>query len=461
MSQPISVELEGAEWEFVEEPPEVILCGICACVMLEPQLPPCCTQNHLCMGCVQNIRSRAGREKLRGEPPKKPLCPYCRKEDFATVPSVDLQHTILDLYVYCRQKGVGCEWSGRIRDAKSHSSECLLFPICCPNQCGTPNIERQLLPSHLDQCPLQVVECPFSLAGCNRTMQRKDLQLHKKKNVQQHLLQLSEKTANLPAVYAKLKQSLNSKYERLLKSADRSISTLKQQVVETQENISRLKKELHDAEKEITILREERERNDAKYVAELEARGERIDRTREHYRTLQEQLHRAPPMLSRQNYAVLPVTLTLDNFSEQKMANQKWTSPPFYTHIGGYKMCLTVRPNGDLRGPGTHLSHYVHFMRGEFDDGLEWPFQGIVTTLILNQLNFLTRSVASGSTGHCRSIHYFDGSRNNLEYRLRVTDRSYNLGWGCSETLAHTKLGPYVSNNCLKIKVLEIIWLPL
>ena len=453
--QRISVELEGAEWEFVEEPPEVILCGICACVLWEPQLPPCCTQNHLCMGCVQKIRQRA---RLTGE---KPFCPFCRKEDFVTIPAVDLQRTILDLYVYCCQKENGCKWSGRIRDAKSHSAECSLFPICCPNQCGTPNIQRRLLRSHLDQCPLHVVECPFSLAGCHHTMQRKDVELHAEENVQQHLMQLSEKTANLPAVYAKLKRSLNLKYENLLKSADRSVATLKQQVVEMQENISRLKKQLHDAEKEVAALREEREKNDAKYAAELEARVEPIDRTRERYRTLQEQLQRLPPMLSSQNYAVLPVTLTLENFSDQKMANQKWISPSFYTHIGGYKMCLAVYPNGDSSARGTHLSLYVHFMRGEFDDKLEWPFQGLVTTLILNQQNFLTRSVASGGTGHWRKFHYFDGSRNNLEYRQRVTDRSLNSGWGYKETLALAKLGPYLSNNCLKIKVLGVIWLPL
>ena len=450
MFQPTSVELEGVEWEFVEEPPEVILCGICARVMLEAQLPPCCTLNHLCMECVKKIRQRA----RRGH--EKPSCPYCRKEDFVTIAAVGLQHRILDLHVYCGQKGVGCGWSGRISDVKSHSSECLYFPISCPNQCGAPNIQRQLLSRHLDQCSLQVTECPFSLAGCRHTIKRKDIEVHARENVQQHLVQLSEKTANLPVVYAQLKQTLNSKYQNMLKSADRSVANLKQQVVEMRENISRLKKQLQDAQKEIGILRDERERTDAQYAAKLEAKGEQIGRTREHYRALQNQLAGLPPVLCGHNYELLPITLTLENFSDQKMADKKWMSPPFYTHIGGYKMCVAVYPNGLSSGHGTHLSIFVHFMKGEFDDQLEWPFNGIVTTLILNQQIFITRS-----TGHHRNISRFDGSEDNLDYRLRVTDKSYNSGWGYQKALLHTKLEPYLSSDCLKIKVLDIIWLPL
>ena len=63
-----------------------------------------------------------------------------------------------------------------------------------------------------------------------------------------------------------------------------------------------------------------------------------------------------------------------------------WTSPPYYTHIGGYKFCLEVYPNGDGSGKGTHLSVYVRLMDGEHDDDeLEWPFEGWITFELLNQ----------------------------------------------------------------------------
>ena len=38
-----------------------------------------------------------------------------------------------------------------------------------------------------------------------------------------------------------------------------------------------------------------------------------------------------------------------------------------------------VDANGFGRGKGTHVSVYVHLMRGEFDDLLKWPFCGEVT----------------------------------------------------------------------------------
>ena len=45
--------------------------------------------------------------------------------------------------------------------------------------------------------------------------------------------------------------------------------------------------------------------------------------------------------------------------------------------------------NGD--GGGTSFSYYIHvfLMAGEYDDTLEWPFQGVVTLELLNQLDII------------------------------------------------------------------------
>lgn len=60
-------------------------------------------------------------------------------------------------------------------------------------------------------------------------------------------------------------------------------------------------------------------------------------------------------------------------------------SPPFYTSLYGYKMCLRMNLNGVDSGFGHHLSLFVHMMRGEWDDILEWPFTGRITLAILDQ----------------------------------------------------------------------------
>ena len=60
-------------------------------------------------------------------------------------------------------------------------------------------------------------------------------------------------------------------------------------------------------------------------------------------------------------------------------------SPGFYTSSYGYKLCIRANLNGVDGGNGSHISLFIHFMRGEFDDILDWPFKGRITLSILDQ----------------------------------------------------------------------------
>ena len=62
-------------------------------------------------------------------------------------------------------------------------------------------------------------------------------------------------------------------------------------------------------------------------------------------------------------------------------------SPPFFTSQSGYKMCLQLYLDGKDYGKGTHISLYMIIMRGMFDDLLNWPFQKVVTMILLSQDN--------------------------------------------------------------------------
>ena len=54
--------------------------------------------------------------------------------------------------------------------------------------------------------------------------------------------------------------------------------------------------------------------------------------------------------------------------------NAKVHSTSFYTAPFGYKLKLSVKPNGDGSGKNTHLSVFVILMKGEYDGMLLWPF---------------------------------------------------------------------------------------
>lgn len=81
-----------------------------------------------------------------------------------------------------------------------------------------------------------------------------------------------------------------------------------------------------------------------------------------------------------------PVVFKLNDFDIRFKLNHNWHSPPFYTHPGGYRMCVSMNVRGDGMGRGTHSSLYVCLMQGCNDNHLTWPFRGEVTLQLLNQL---------------------------------------------------------------------------
>lgn len=75
----------------------------------------------------------------------------------------------------------------------------------------------------------------------------------------------------------------------------------------------------------------------------------------------------------------------IDNFSEmlrkaKREERFKIKSEPFYTHSCGYKLQLSLYPNGTASGTNSHLSVYNNVLKGEYDALLPWPVK--ITTYI-------------------------------------------------------------------------------
>ncbi len=140
--------------------------------------------------------------------------------------------------------------------------------------------------------------------------------------------------------------------------------------------------------------------------------------------------------------------LTMTNFQQHKRDDDQWHSPPVYTHHQGYKICLRVDVNGIGTGKGTHVSVYVHFMRGEFDDSLKWPFRGVISYQLLNQVD--------GKDHKTITIPYDDKTPNMLCTRVTEGERT-KLGWGYPQFIAHTELEPkYLRNDTLLFQIHKV-----
>ena len=58
-------------------------------------------------------------------------------------------------------------------------------------------------------------------------------------------------------------------------------------------------------------------------------------------------------------------------------------SPPFFTSLHGYRMCLRLYLDGDGQGKGTHVSLFLVIMKSDYDDLLTWPFKQKVYMIVL------------------------------------------------------------------------------
>ena len=72
-------------------------------------------------------------------------------------------------------------------------------------------------------------------------------------------------------------------------------------------------------------------------------------------------------------------------------------------------MCFSVQPNGTGDAYGRYMSASVHFLMGEYDDYLKWPFPGALITFTViatrrDHSNFSTYfSLTGKDTEHVRS----------------------------------------------------------
>ena len=157
-------------------------------------------------------------------------------------------------------------------------------------------------------------------------------------------------------------------------------------------------------------------------------------------------------------FFIPPPEMVLDNFEKIKEEDKRWYSSPFYTHIGGYKMCLNIYANGWGGGKNTHIGLSVHMMKGEFDSHLQWPFKGEITVQLVNQKeggeHYERKPVETSSAT--------TDSYNNVFCRCTEGDRS-RTGWGSPQFISHDDLykpeegKEYLKNDTLKFRVTNIV----
>ena len=412
----------------------------------------------------------------------------------------------------CPHRPFNCEYCGNYKAGfedvtTKHWLVCGFRPVPCRNECGV-SPERQNLEHHVSKdCPLTVLSCDFHYAGCEVQLPRKGMPAHLAQNVVFHMslmaVQNQKKAEENTELKVELAKSKNREIvlEESIRNSDARISDMARQnqwrFVSEDEEITKLKVELAESrQREIELRRELTENakttddsmsrmarlNETKFAMEeremKKLKDELAERKQEIVKLKDELAERKREIVKLQNalerkiegeievlrrslaqqtreferklepiLPSLPDEFEMINFEEHKQNRESWYSRPFYTHPQGYKMCLKVNPNG----PGLAcITVGIHFMRGEFDHLLQWPFEHSIAFEILNQLQ---------DSGHYRLTAAFVGTQKAC--RVTGGERAEKGTGGC---VPYAKLGHdlanhchYLQNDCLRIRVSHVV----
>ena len=147
-------DLGGYDYQFVDPPPDTLVCKICHCPSKEPHLSVCCGHTFCksCLASAKDVSSIAD------------VCPMCRSSKFETFPNKQNERLIKSLAVFCTNKDKGCEWQGEVNDIKNHlerNGGCQFQEVSCSNNCGS-SVQRRYLVSHAEkECPRRSVNCQY------------------------------------------------------------------------------------------------------------------------------------------------------------------------------------------------------------------------------------------------------------------------------------------------------------
>jgi len=420
----------GYENQFVNTPPDTLVCKICIHPCRDPYLSGCCGHN-FCKSCLDNaMRSDA-------------TCPLCRTEPFAIFPNKLSDREIRSLHVMCTNKERGCEWQGelnninnhlgnssgcRYEDVKcsnkcgmmlqrqhltshtetecpcrkfdckycqgtgeyqfiegEHKEQCPKLPLPCPNKCEVGSVPREDMDAHRKECPLEIVQCEYHNVGCEEKITQIRKREHEQQQMEEHL----------------------SLTKRRLTDTQQELADTKLQLSKSVELMNALMVTLHQATGQASPTSAASAVSVAQWWVKLTAMA----------------------TMFKSGDQACPVVINISEFSKKKRENTAWYSGPFYTHTKGYKICLLIYPSGQDYAEGTHISVFLCLMKGSHDDELTWPLSGKFEVKLLNQIS---------DCEHYSMVWLYDGHTSDSSAG-RVVDGDIGRGSGYFQFISKKK----------------------
>lgn len=406
----------GYDCEFVEKPPKIVQsdCPVCLQIIREPHQADCCGYA-FCRVCIERVKAA-----------NKP-CPCCKAEKFDKFEDKRLKRILYGFKVFCINKIQGCKWVGELDQLDNHLD-------------SNPSQEKQP-----EKCQFTQIKC----VHCSSSIQRSSIQLHQTKQCPKRPFSC-EYCKNFDSTYEDITTNhwpACGHYP--VQCTNRCGKTITRQQLHAHISnncpLTVIDCEFSHVGCKVNLPREDMaEHLKENVVKHLSLHAANYKQLKEENETLKEKVAKLTQDLNQQQICtpICPAMFTMTNFQQHKLHDDTWHSPPFYTHPKGYKMCINVTANSFDNYEGTHTAVGVSLMKGEFDDQLEWPFQGHITIRLLSQIDEDYKET---------EIDFIDPDDTVASRVLTKEDNIAEEGRGSNDFISHNDLRPkYLKNDCLK-----------
>ena len=444
-------------YTFLEPVPNYLTCIICYSLLKEAVATECCGKTF----CEEHV------------PLTYRICPACRHTPLAVARNKGIDNIVNDLKVFCLHHEEGCQWKGHLcfepnhrkgtgeraceyevvlcanscgadmqrrhmvahllkecprREVKcefcntavtaaelqSHQETCPDHPVLCPHGCGT-TLPQKEAKDHSTTCPEQPVPCPFAGAGCSQHVKNKDLATHMQASVVDHLSLISAQSIGLREELLQVSAE-NASLREELNSVKRDNSAMKLENLDHRCQLRSMEAKVKELSRDLCTT--------AKQGKDL------VESVMQLKESAKSSWHRYLTHMSRLVAEKLPMVYKYENFQDDLARDSGIYTPTFYTHHGGYRLCLVMFPDG-LKWDGW-MSVTAIIVPGVYDNELSWPFDGSLQVEVLNQL---------GDYGHCsKEMDFVRFPRKWKERAWYDRSEEKSTGWGILRFINHHNL---------------------
>ena len=330
------------DYTYVDPIPDELLCVVCCFPAHEPQQTECCGKVY-CRSCLETYYLANKTGGPAAEHPRDCSICWIRLKSF---PDKISQRRINALKVKCSNGKEGCSWTGELGDLELHLPRCEYEQVPCANKCGELLLVAQMQRHLHSECLLRSYSCPL----CNEEGTYQEITSDHPELCPNVIVGCPNPGCPFSDTRAKISHHSDQDCPKLVVACPYC--------------------------KVGCVFSCPREA-----MAEHKAAS------------VQAHLDLAMECIAPQNVA--PLVVRMVGVSQLMEKREPFVSPPFYSHLGGYKLCFTVlpsNPRGSSKAafmqPRTeeYLSVTVFLMEGANDDRLLIPFRGEVTLSLLNQL---------------------------------------------------------------------------